>query len=363
MAGISLRGVHKVYPGGVNAVTDFNLEIADREFVILVGPSGCGKSTVLRMIAGLEEISSGEIYIGGELINDVPAKDRDIAMVFQSYALYPHKTVYENMAYGLRLRKTPNKEIEERIHEAAEILEIEHLLDRKPKALSGGERQRVALGRAIVRHPAAFLFDEPLSNLDAKLRASMRAELKKLHERLGATFVYVTHDQTEAMTMGDKIVVMEKGVIRQADAPRTIYSRPKNVFTAGFIGSPQMNMLNGKLDKNGENFELDLGEERVTLENVGDIENITGKEVIAGIRPEAMRVADERSNPQSIINAKVELVEALGSESYLYISYNGRQMTARVSSDTELELGSTVKIELNARKIYLFDAATGEALI
>jgi multiple sugar transport system ATP-binding protein len=245
MANISLQHITKVYSGNVTAVSDFNLEIADKEFVVLVGPSGCGKSTTLRMVAGLEEITSGELYIGDRLVNDVSPKDRDIAMVFQTYALYPHMTVYKNMAFGLELRKTAKDEIDKRVRDAAKILDIEHLLDRKPKALSGGQRQRVALGRAIVRDPAVFLFDEPLSNLDAKLRASMRTELIKLHKRLGTTFVYVTHDQTEAMTMGDRIVVMKDGFVQQVDTPQNLYDRPVNKFVAGFIGSPQMNFLTG----------------------------------------------------------------------------------------------------------------------
>ena len=363
MAEISLQGVSKVYPGGVKAVTDFTLDISDREFVILVGPSGCGKSTVLRMIAGLEEISSGKIYINGKLINDVPAKDRDIAMVFQSYALYPHKTVYENMAYGLRLRKTSKQEIESRIHEVAEVLEIEHLLERKPKALSGGERQRVALGRAMVRHPAVFLFDEPLSNLDAKLRASMRTELKKLHERLGGTFVYVTHDQTEAMTMGNKMVVMDKGIIRQADTPENIYKHPENVFTAKFIGIPQINMLDGTLEKQDGRYAVNFDNERIVLETDISYDEYVDRNIIAGVRPDGIRIADKHSNPQSVISAKVELIEGLGSESYLYLSYNGKQIIARTSSNIDLALGSIVNIELNTRKVYLFDKATGNALI
>ena len=252
MASLSLRNIYKRYPGGVTAVSDFNLEIKDKEFVILVGPSGCGKSTTLRMIAGLEEISDGELYIGDKLVNDVAPKDRDIAMVFQNYALYPHMTVFENMAFGLKLRKTPKDEIKKRVDEAARILDISHLLDRKPKALSGGQRQRVALGRAIVREPQVFLLDEPLSNLDAKLRAQMRTELSKLHQRLGTTFIYVTHDQTEAMTMADRIVVMKDGLIQQVDSPQNLYAEPANVFVAGFIGSPQMNFIDAMLlEKDG----------------------------------------------------------------------------------------------------------------
>ena len=266
MASISCQHIYKIYPGATApSVTDFNLEIQDKEFIIFVGPSGCGKSTTLRMIAGLEEISKGEMYIGGRLINDVPPKDRDIAMVFQSYALYPHMTVYKNIAFGLELRKTPKDEIDKRVHEAAKILEIEHLLDRKPKALSGGQRQRVALGRAMVRNPAVFLLDEPLSNLDAKLRTSMRTEIIKLHKKLATTFIYVTHDQTEAMTMGDRIVVMKDGIIQQVDTPQNLYDMPCNMFVAGFIGSPQMNFLDGTVTKNGDQYAIDLGGDTIPL--------------------------------------------------------------------------------------------------
>ena len=260
MASVTLKNVYKVYDGGVTAVTDFNLEIADKEFIILVGPSGCGKSTTLRMIAGLEEISKGELYIGDKLSNDVAPKDRDIAMVFQSYALYPHMTVYDNMAFGLKLRKTPKDEIKRRVEEAARILDISHLLDRKPKALSGGQRQRVALGRAIVRDPKVFLLDEPLSNLDAKLRAQMRTEIAKLHKNLGTTFIYVTHDQTEAMTMGDRIVVMKDGFIQQVDTPQNLYEFPCNEFVAGFMGSPQMNFIDAVIEKKGDGYALKFGQ-------------------------------------------------------------------------------------------------------
>ena len=265
MASISLKGIYKIYPGDVTAVSDFNLEIEDKEFIILVGPSGCGKSTTLRMIAGLEEISKGELYIGDRLVNDVPPKDRDIAMVFQNYALYPHMTVYKNMAFGLELRKTPKDEIDKRVREAARVLDIEHLLDRKPKALSGGQRQRVALGRAMVRNPAVFLLDEPLSNLDAKLRTSMRTEIIKLHQKLGTTFIYVTHDQTEAMTMGDRIVVMKDGLIQQVDTPQNLYDYPCNMFVGGFIGSPQMNFLDATLVKEGSNYYVDLGGDKLLI--------------------------------------------------------------------------------------------------
>ena len=296
MASISLKGIYKIYPGDVTAVSDFNLEIEDKEFIILVGPSGCGKSTTLRMIAGLEEISKGELYIGDRLVNDVPPKDRDIAMVFQNYALYPHMTVYKNMAFGLELRKTPKDEIDKRVREAARVLDIEHLLDRKPKALSGGQRQRVALGRAMVRNPAVFLLDEPLSNLDAKLRTSMRTEIIKLHQKLGTTFIYVTHDQTEAMTMGDRIVVMKDGLIQQVDTPQNLYDYPCNMFVGGFIGSPQMNFLDATLVKEGSNYYVDLGGDKLLIapEKVTSaLDAYVGKAIKAGIRPEDIKDDEE----------------------------------------------------------------------
>ncbi len=313
MAELVLKNIYKKYPGGVVAVSDFNLHIKDKEFVIMVGPSGCGKSTTLRMVAGLEEITSGELYIGDKLVNDIAPKDRDIAMVFQNYALYPHMTVFENMALGLKLRKTPKEEIKRRVEEAARILDIEHLLDRKPKALSGGQRQRVALGRAIVREPKVFLLDEPLSNLDAKLRAQMRTELSKLHKRLETTFIYVTHDQTEAMTMGDRIVVMKDGFIQQVDTPQRLYDLPCNMFVAGFIGSPQMNFIESVILKKDGKFFVEFGtEDTKTTRGVkyqiplpesknkdGILENYVGKEVIMGIRPEDVhdepRLLEEKS--------------------------------------------------------------------
>src|SRR5665647_722810 len=311
MASVELKNVYKRFPGGVVAVQDFNLEIEDKEFIILVGPSGCGKSTTLRMIAGLEEITVGELYIGEKLVNDVAPKDRDIAMVFQNYALYPHMTVYENMAFGLKLRKTPKEDIKRKVHEAAKLLDIEQLLDRKPKALSGGQRQRVALGRAIVREPRVFLMDEPLSNLDAKLRVQMRAEISKLHIKLDTTFIYVTHDQTEAMTMGTRIVVMKDGFIQQVDSPASLYNKPCNLFVASFIGSPQMNFVNVIVEKRGDEVHLLFGKDDLKLpenkakELIGT--DYIGKEVIMGIRPE------------SIVEAKVEVTEGLGAETFLYM--------------------------------------------
>lgn len=368
MASISLRNIYKIYPGEVTAVKDFNLEIEDREFIVLVGPSGCGKSTTLRMIAGLEEISEGELHIGDRFVNDVPPKDRDIAMVFQNYALYPHMTVFKNMAFGLELRKTPKDEIKQRVTEAARILDIEHLLDRKPKALSGGQRQRVALGRAMVRNPAVFLLDEPLSNLDAKLRASMRTELIKLHQRLGTTFVYVTHDQTEAMTMGDRIVVMKDGIIQQVDTPQNLYDSPCNAFVAGFIGSPQMNFVDGMLEKEGEDYYFALGEDKLYIDanKINDkMAEYVGKPVKMGIRPEDIK-DDEAflaAHPKSVLQAEVEVSELMGNEVYLYLNYQDTKLTARVGADTRSHRGSTVKMGIDTRKIHLFDPETELAIM
>jgi multiple sugar transport system ATP-binding protein len=363
MAGITLRDVTKIYPGGVTAVKNFNLNIVDREFLILVGPSGCGKTTTLRMIAGLEEITSGEIHIGDTLVNNIPPKNRDIAMVFQNYALYPHMTVFQNISYGLRLRKTPKSEIDERVRAAADTLEIGHLLDRFPKALSGGERQRVALGRAIVRKPRAFLFDEPLSNLDAKLRASMRGELRKLHERLGVTFVYVTHDQTEAMTMGDRIVVMRGGLIQQVAEPRELYSKPGNIFAAGFIGSPQMNFFDGVIDLSGGKFTVRIGGDALKLE--AEIPHIyIGKTVKVGIRPEDIYADADyiAARPDSILRAEVDSAELMGNETYLYLRHiGGATLIARVPPDTEVS--GAISVAADVRKIKLFDAETEEAIL
>ena len=362
MASISCQHIYKIYPGATApSVTDFNLEIKDKEFIIFVGPSGCGKSTTLRMIAGLEEISKGEMYIGGRLINDVPPKDRDIAMVFQSYALYPHMTVYKNIAFGLELRKTPKDEIDKRVHEAAKILEIEHLLDRKPKALSGGQRQRVALGRAMVRNPAVFLLDEPLSNLDAKLRTSMRTEIIKLHKKLATTFIYVTHDQTEAMTMGDRIVVMKDGIIQQVDTPQNLYDYPCNMFVAGFIGSPQMNFLDGSLTKKGDQYAVDLGGDLIPLPKEktadGKLDAYVGKKVKMGIRPEDIDDEPEfmAKHPDCQLNAEVEVSEMMGAEIYLYLDYKGNKMTARVSPTSKARHGDTVRVAFDQHKVHLFD--------
>ena len=364
MAGISLRHIYKIYDGNVTAVSDFNLEINDKEFVILVGPSGCGKSTTLRMIAGLEEISKGELYIGDRLVNDVPPKDRDIAMVFQNYALYPHMTVYKNMAFGLELRKTPKAEIDKRVREAARILDIEHLLDRRPKALSGGQRQRVALGRAMVRNPAVFLLDEPLSNLDAKLRTSMRTEIIKLHKKLATTFIYVTHDQTEAMTMGDRIVVMKDGFIQQVDTPQNLYDLPVNMFVAGFIGSPQMNFIDGTLIKKNGAYAVDLGEDVIAIpasKTAGtDLSAYEGKPVKMGIRPENIKDDPDflAANADKVLTTYVDVHELMGSEVYLYLTYKDSRFTARVAPTTKSRTGDTVKIALDTSRVHLFDPDT-----
>ena len=378
MASLSLKNIYKKYPGGVIAVSDFNLEIQDKEFIILVGPSGCGKSTTLRMVAGLEEISSGELYIGDRLVNDVAPKDRDIAMVFQNYALYPHMTVFDNMAFGLKLRKTSKEEIRRRVEEAARILDIEHLLERKPKALSGGQRQRVALGRAIVREPKVFLLDEPLSNLDAKLRAQMRTEITKLHQKLGTTFIYVTHDQTEAMTMGTRIVVMKDGLIQQCDAPQVLYDKPCNMFVAGFIGSPQMNFIEGKVLKDGEDFFVEYGSEdtktragvkyKIKLpaeKNANDaLVPYVDKEVIIGIRPEHVHNEPNylETMPEGIVEANVEVTELMGAETYLYMNSEGHSINARVSPANTARPGDTIKITIDPSRIHLFDKETEKTI-
>ena len=369
MASISCQHIYKIYPGATApSVTDFNLEIQDKEFIIFVGPSGCGKSTTLRMIAGLEEISKGEMYIGGRLINDVPPKDRDIAMVFQSYALYPHMTVYKNIAFGLELRKTPKDEIDRRVHEAAKILEIEHLLDRKPKALSGGQRQRVALGRAMVRNPAVFLLDEPLSNLDAKLRTSMRTEIIKLHKKLATTFIYVTHDQTEAMTLGTRIVVMKDGVIQQVDTPQNLYEKPCNLFVAGFMGSPQMNFLDATVKVEGDIANLVIAGHSIPLPPAKSKKLIDGgydgKVVTFGIRPEDVYDSEMyiETSPQSVFTSTIKVYELLGAEVYLYFDLDEFPMTARVDSRTTARPGDTVKFALDVEKIHVFDKETEQVI-
>ena len=362
MSSLSLKGIQKVYSNGFHAVRDFNLEIADKEFIIFVGPSGCGKSTTLRMVAGLEEISGGTLEIDGKVVNDVQPKDRDIAMVFQNYALYPHMSVYDNMAFGLKLRKVPKDEIDKKVREAARILDLEKLLDRKPKALSGGQRQRVAMGRAIVRKPKVFLMDEPLSNLDAKLRVQMRIEIAKLHEELGATIIYVTHDQTEAMTLGTRIVVMKDGVVQQVDTPQNLYNNPCNLFVAGFIGSPQMNFLDAVVNVNGNDVTLTIGEHTINVpENKKQAlidGNYNGKTVVLGIRPEDVHVASTFNGNASVVDSTINVYELLGAEVFLYFDVNNTQVTARVNSNTELRTGDKASFALNMDKIHLFDKET-----
>ena len=361
MASVKLEHIYKIYDGGVEAVSDVNLEIEDKEFIILVGPSGCGKSTTLRMIAGLEDISKGTLTIGDMVANDVAPKDRDIAMVFQNYALYPHMSVYDNMAFGLKLRKTPKEEIRRRVEEAARILDIDHLLDRKPKALSGGQRQRVALGRAIVRDPKVFLLDEPLSNLDAKLRAQMRTEISKLHLRLGTTFIYVTHDQTEAMTMGTRIVVMKDGLVQQVNTPQHLYDYPCNEFVAGFIGSPQMNFVNATVGKSGSTYTLSF--DGITLaipaEKSANLANYIGKEVRFGIRTENVYDDNESINRYAnAMEAKVEVTELMGAEIYLYLTVGSASVTARVAPTSKAKPGDTIKIAFDLSKLHIFDKET-----
>ena len=368
MASLSLKNICKVYPNGFVAVKDFNLEIADKEFIIFVGPSGCGKSTTLRMIAGLEEISSGELYIGDKLVNDVAPKDRDIAMVFQNYALYPHMTVYDNIAFGLKLRKTPKDQIQRAVAEAAKILDLEKLLDRKPKALSGGQRQRVAMGRAIVRNPKVFLMDEPLSNLDAKLRVQMRVEISKLHKRLETTIIYVTHDQTEAMTLGTRIVVMKDGIIQQVDTPANLYNNPVNLFVAGFMGSPQMNFIDAEVQKDGADVRLAFGRSSIKVPEVqakllldGDY---IGKTVVMGIRPEDIHDQEIfiNSSQDSKFEATIKIYELLGAEVYLYFDVEGTQCTARVNPRTTARVGDTVTFAMDLTRLHIFDKDTQVAI-
>jgi len=362
MARVELKDLCKIYPGNVVAVKNANLVVNDKEFVVLVGPSGCGKSTTLRMIAGLEEITSGTIYIGDTMVNDMPPKNRDIAMVFQNYALYPHMTVYKNMAFGLILRKYPKKEIERRVHEAAEILGITELLDRRPKALSGGQRQRVAVGRAIVRQPKVFLFDEPLSNLDAKLRVQMRAEISKLHTRLQSTMIYVTHDQVEAMTMGDRIVVMLDGVIQQVAPPLELYHHPVNRFVAGFIGSPPMNMIEGRLIADNGLFFVDREAAlklRVPAARENVLKDYVEKPITLGIRPEhLLENMEQKEKPGVSINAMIEVVEPMGSEINLYLNVGGQSLTARIHTDTEPEVQKSHVLDVDMAVTHFFDLET-----
>ncbi len=365
MANVELKNVKKIYEGGVLAVDNANITVNDKEFLVLVGPSGCGKSTTLRMIAGLEEITAGELYIDGKLMNDVAPKDRDIAMVFQNYALYPHMTVYENMAFGLKIRKFPKKEIDDRVHQAARILDIEELLDRKPKALSGGQRQRVAVGRAIVRKPKVFLFDEPLSNLDAKLRVQMRAELSALHTRLQATIVYVTHDQVEAMTMGDRIVVLKDGYIQQIGSPLDLYNKPVNRFVAGFIGSPPMNVLQATVKEDKGKLVADEGDFQIELtsQSADGARPYVGKEVLFGIRPEDLVVV-EKSTEGKTFAAKVEVVEPLGAEILMYVSTDQNpSIIVRTPPHFDFHVGDPVELEPALEKIHFFDTETEKAFV
>ena len=364
MAQVRLVNVTKVFPPDVVAVDNIRVDVADKEFVVLVGPSGCGKSSTLRMIAGLEEVTRGEIYIGDRLVNDVPPKDRDIAMVFQNYALYPHMTVYNNMAFALKLRKVPKDAVRKRVIEAAEILGIEDLLDRKPKALSGGERQRVAVGRAIVRDPKVFLFDEPLSNLDAKLRVQMRAEISRLHTKLESTMVYVTHDQTEAMTLGDRIVVMKDGVVQQTDTPLRLYNRPDNRFVAEFIGSPPMNFMTGTIGRSdgGLHFEEGSCTVRVADDMAGSLSPYEGKQVCFGIRPEDIVYKADGIGPGSTIGARVEVVEPVGAEIFLYLATQYNNLVARIPSDHNPLVGEDLQLAFRMDKAHFFDVDTELAI-
>ena len=366
MASLSLKHIYKRYPNGFEAVKDYNLEIEDKEFIIFVGPSGCGKSTTLRMVAGLEEISEGELSIDGRIVNDVEPKDRDIAMVFQNYALYPHMTVYDNMAFGLKLRKVPKDEIDKKVTEAAKILDLDKLLDRKPKALSGGQRQRVAMGRAIVLNPKVFLMDEPLSNLDAKLRVQMRSEISSLHRRLGATIIYVTHDQTEAMTLGTRIVVLKDGVIMQVDSPQKLYNEPKNLFVAGFIGTPQMNFVDAKVTIDGDKASLQFGGFTITLPpaKAKKLGGYNGKTVVMGIRPDDIddsQITIETFK-DSIIDTTVTGYELLGSEVLLYYEVGGVTMSAKVDARTPARIGDKIRLSFDPSKIHLFDKETEQTI-
>ncbi len=367
MASIKFDHVEK-YFGNVHILKDMNIDIADQEFLVLVGPSGCGKTTALRLLAGLEEISDGSIYIGDRRVNDVAPKDRDIAMVFQSYALYPHMSVYDNMAFGLKLRKTPKAEIDKRVKEAGDMLGISQYLDRKPKALSGGQRQRVALGRAVVRDPAVFLMDEPLSNLDAKLRVQTRSEISKLHQRLKTTFIYVTHDQVEAMTMGTRIAVMRDGIMQQLDAPQVLYDRPANMFVAGFIGSPSMNFFEAKLTRGDGGLSVDTGSFRVPVPAVlqADLGKYIDQPVFFGIRPED--VHDARYVPTGVeasqpFQTTVTVTEPMGSEVYAYIEKGGKEFVGRLDPRTSARAGQPLEIALDMARMHIFNSETEMALV
>ncbi len=391
MGAIDIKSAGKIYPNGTRALEDVSITINDGEFVVLVGPSGCGKTTLLRMVAGLEDITEGEIAIGEKTVNEVAPKDRDIAMVFQNYALYPHMSVYDNMAFSLKLRKLPKDEIEQKVKDAAKTLEISELLERKPKALSGGQRQRVAMGRAIVRNPQAFLMDEPLSNLDAKLRVQMRAELGQLHTQLQTTTLYVTHDQVEAMTMGDRVAVIRKGELQQIDTPREIYSNPKNIFVAGFIGSPSMNFVYAKIKSKNDVVELTFGDNQITYKNEKKekLQSFENKEIILGIRPEAFEdgyFANESDYSESI-KVKVSLLEQLGSDSYIHfykdikpvqteaieeiLADEGEDITvlgdntkfiARINPNSTVAEGEEVELRINPSKLHFFDPESGDVI-
>jgi len=367
MSQVSLRGITKIFSGNVKAVNDVSLGVNSQEFLVLVGPSGCGKSTVLRIIAGLEEATGGEVYIGDKLVNDVPAKDRDIAMVFQNYALYPHMNVYSNMAFGLKLRKIPQEAIKERVEDAAAILGIDDLLDRKPKQLSGGQKQRVAVGRAIVRKPLVFLFDEPLSNLDAKFRVQMRTEIHKLHDRLKTTMIYVTHDQVEAMTLGDRVAVMKAGVIHQCDNPINIYDNPVDKFVAGFIGSPPMNFMEGAIKKKGGRLFFDEGSFEVAIldKMAAPLARYIGKKIIFGIRPEDIydKLFATKAHPEETISALVDVIEPMGSEVYLYLKTNGHSFIARVRSRSTPRVSDRLDVVFDMSKVHFFDRETEKTII
>ena len=363
MATVELKNITKVFDGKVVAVDNVNIDVKDQEFVVLVGPSGCGKSTTLRMVAGLEDITEGELYIDGKLVNDVPPKDRDIAMVFQNYALYPHMSVYDNMAFGLKIRKFPKEEIDQRVREAARILDIEQLLERKPKALSGGQRQRVAVGRAIVRKPKVFLFDEPLSNLDAKLRVQMRAEISSLHSRLKAPMIYVTHDQVEALTMADKIVVMKFGIIQQIGGPLELYNEPANKFVAGFIGSPPMNFMTVDLEAEGEQLYANEGSFRIKLNADQNklLADYAGKKLTFGIRPEDVKYVDH-PNDDVTINGQVSVVEPLGSETHVYVTAGNYQFIGKIEPNIILEVFQDISLIPDLEKVKFFDYETELAI-
>ena len=368
MASITLKNITKTYEDGNTVISDLNLEIKDKEFIILVGPSGCGKSTTLRMIAGLEEVTSGDLFIGDKRVNDDAPKDRDIAMVFQSYALYPHMTVYKNMAFALELRKVNKKEIDRKVREVAKILEIEDYLNRKPRALSGGQRQRVALGRAMVRDPAVFLLDEPLSNLDAKLRTEMRSQIIRLHQKLQTTFVYVTHDQAEAMTMADRIVVMKDGFIQQVDTPSELYEHPCNMFVAGFIGTPKMNFVDAVLVENNHILYLEFSGYTISLpermQNNEKLRGYLGKKIVFGIRPEDLHANEkyENENKTNRIDLHVEIAEMMGSEIYLYGELGGEKIIANVPSNKKVENNSDVALYIDTNRVHIFDKETEELI-